>query len=287
MRDSVAKPGGTGWSIWLGPALLLFLGLLVFGRGSDSPPEVAEDARDQRWVSLAPSLTEIVLALGGGDRLVGVTGFCRDVPESVPRVGGVTVEFERLVSLEPDRVLAIETQGQQDLLRALRTQGIPVEVFAAESAEDIQVALDRLGKRLGAEVRAAEISAELAAAMEPREALIPTLFVVERQTWFVAGGGSFVTSMLRAAGLENVFSDATWPYRAVELEGVVARAPVLILDASYESAGLERHWSRFDSLAAVRAGRVVSFPPVQPGLQIPDWVAKLRQLAETVRSTED
>ena len=281
---TVSRGNGSGAVVWVGPALLLLLGLLVFGRG-DEPTIAGVDAGDdQRWVSLAPSLTEIVLTLAGGDRLVGVTDFCREVPEDIARVGGMKVDLERLTALKPDRVLAIETQGQRDTLRAIEAQGIAVETFAAESATDIVNALGRLGARLGVEKRSSELADRLTEAMQPREGAIPTLFVVDREHWIVAGGGSFVSPMLRAAGLKNVFEETDWPYRAVELEGVVSRAPVLILDASYEEARLEAHWARFDSLDAVAAGRVHSFPPVQPGLQIPEWVAMLRELAKTVRS---
>ena len=270
-------------SLWLGPVLLLLCGVWLL-REPAREFQVVEGTSANRLVSLAPSLTEIVLALGGKDRLVGVTDYCEEVGEEIPRLGGLQFNFERIVALRPDRVLAIETRSQAGLLSALTARGIPVEVLRAESLTDIRHTVIALGLLLEEMPRAEELLEELESAvvvadLEP----VPAVFVIQRQPLMVAGGGAFVEEMLRAAGIQNLFSEESWSYRRVELERLIELDPVLILDASYLATDPHAFWGRFDRLQAVRSDGVVSFPPVQPGLQIPEWVEQLREIASTRR----
>jgi iron complex transport system substrate-binding protein len=275
-------------AVWLGPVLLLLIGWGIWRAPVDMPtPEVGEGS-PQRLVSLAPSLTEIILALDRGERLVGVTRFCEGVRPEVRRVGDLRFDVEAILALRPDRVFAIETQSQVGLRKALAGRGIAVEVLPAETVDDIRFALGRLGQLLEAEEAAATWVSEIDRALrtQPEGPLVRGLFVVERQSLTVAGGGSFVDEMLRAAGIENVFGKETWSYQSVELETIAARNPVIILDASFtESEAREPgpFWSRFHSLRAVQGGGVSAFPPVRPGVKIPAWVEQLRREARARR----
>jgi len=270
-------------SLWLGPVLLLLCGVWLL-REPPRESQVIEGSAANRLVSLAPSLTEIVLALGGEDRLVGVTDFCEEVDAEIPRLGGLQFNFERIVSLRPDRVLAIETRSQAGLLSALTTRGVPVEILRAESMLDIRHAVIALGMLLKEIPKAEALLHELESSVvvtdqEP----VSAVFVIQRQPLMVAGGGAFVEEMLSAAGIENLFGGEGWSYRRVELERLIELDPVLILDASYLASDPQAFWRRFDRLQAVRNDGVVSFPPVRPGLKIAEWVQQLREVASTRR----
>lgn len=270
---------------WVAPGVLLLAVILLLGREPRPVPPIDPSATADRIVSLAPSLTDIVLALGAGDRLVGVTTSCEGVPDAIARVGGLRPDLEAILRLRPDRVLAIETETQAGLRTALAARGIAVGVHPAESVDDLRGTIRSLGALLGreevAEIEIARLDRALA---DPPTPTIRGMFVVQRQpTILVAGGGSFVDAMLRASGIENVFGDSDWNYRTVSFEAVVERDPVIILDASFGSNDATSYWTRFQRLSAVREGGVVSFPPVRPDLGIPEWVEMLRREADARR----
>ncbi len=271
--------------------LLLCLALaafLCFGGGARepaSPPRPGARPGIERVVSLAPNFTEILLYLGLGDRIAGVTVFCAGVDPEVARVGSfLEPDFERILSLRPDLVLAFRGNEQAPLFQGLARHGLRVEVFAGESIDDLRATVSGLGAMFDAEARAAEFIERLDAALAaaaPGPAAPRVLFVVDHRPLYVAGGGSFVDAMLAAAGAANLFHDRSEPWLPVELEEVVARDPDVIIDVTLppdaDAAG--EPWGRFRShLRAVRAGRVWPFPQVYCGIQVPDWIVRLREI---------
>lgn len=244
------------------------------------PGRTKPAASSTRIVSLAPSLTEMAIALGAESRLVGVTDFCQDVDEKLPRVGGLQIDVERIVHAKPDLVLAIETSSQARTLRALRKLGIQVEVLPAESVADIKMWVLQLGTWFDVTEAAAGYVAKLDEVLgaKPVAADAPrVLFVVDWKPLYVAGAGSFVDELLAAAGARNAYADQQQSYVPADVEHVVARDPDVIIDASLTGNGVEG-WKRFPQLKAVREGRVYAFEPVTPSLRCPEWVAKLREL---------
>ena len=120
--------------------LVTMLGLLVLSLcrvERSGEPSPRPDSRE-RLVSLAPNLTEVVILLGAREQLVGVTRFCEGIEESVARLGGYKPDYEKILSLRPDRVFAIETEIQRKGLDFLRQHGIEVDVVRAESIDDIR-----------------------------------------------------------------------------------------------------------------------------------------------------
>ena len=265
--------------VWWGPLAILIAGVLLLGGSRDPiPPPPASGG--ERVISLAPSLTEIIIALGAGDRLVGVTRYCEGVDPQIERFGGLSFDFEKILATKPDLVIAIETKEQMALLGALAERDIPVLTLPAESVADILAAIEVLGARWRVPDVAAVLAARIEDSLVPStEPPIPVMFVVERRSRTVAGGGSFVDDMLRAAGLVNVFGDQSWSYGQVPFEEMLARDPVLILDASFGETDLHSYWSRFEGLRAVREDGVRLFPPVVPGPKIPKWIDLLEQEA--------
>ncbi|MFT3914693.1 MAG: helical backbone metal receptor [Anaeromyxobacteraceae bacterium] len=228
-------------------------------------------AAPRRVVVLAPSLTDVVLALGLRDRLVGVTRL-DDAPEvkDLPRVGGfIDPSPEAVVGLAPDLVLWVTDGGALPAVRRIAELALssrrPFAVLAIPviSVADV-LALPRIvGDALGAPAAGEQLAAELSARVEAVRrasaglARPRVLFVVGREPLVVAGPGSFPDELLRIAGAENVVKgERPWP--VYPLEKAVADDPALVVDA----AALEpaEGIGRLRAIPAVRKGAVARLP---------------------------
>ncbi len=226
-----------------------------------------------RLVSLSPSLTEIVFALGREDWLVGVTDFC-DYPPAArakPRVGGtMTPDLERMLQVRPSLVLATAEGNPRDLVGQLTRLGVPVLAVKPEGYAGILDSIRLLGRALQAQAPAsalvrgmdeqgARIHRAVAGRPRPR-----VLYLVWSDPLIAAGPASFIHDLIRLAGGENVVQERMVPYPRVSLEEVVARAPEVILVASHLDA-MERpstivRGSVWQGVPAVRSNRVVPVP---------------------------
>ncbi len=175
-------------------------------------------------VTLAPNLTEIVFALGAGDRLVGVSEFS-DYPEAaraLPRVGGLEVDAEKVAALSPDLVLAVAEGNARGAVRALEAAGLPVAVAPSGSLDAVLDAIRLVGQRLGRrEPRRSNSARSLAASARPCAIGCPAASGRGRSC---SSGrtrrrppeaGTFLDDLLREAGAENLAGAAQRLARAV------------------------------------------------------------------------
>ncbi|ACL66945.1 periplasmic binding protein [Anaeromyxobacter dehalogenans 2CP-1] len=242
-----AAEGGT---VWAGPR-------------PSAPP--------RRVVVLAPSLTDVVLALGLGDRLVGVTQL-DDAPEvrHVPRVGGfIDPNPEAILGLRPDLVLWISDGGALAAVRRVAelsqasSRPFPVVAIPVVSVADVLATPRIVGEALGAPAAGARLSAELAAEVErvrARAASLPrrrALFLVGREPLVVAGPGSFPDELLRIAGAVNVVGGSR-PWPVFPLERAVALDPEVVVDGAPQEPA--EGIVRLSAIPAVRRGAVVRLP---------------------------
>lgn len=263
------------------PRVLLAVALLQLAAA-------APGAVPHRVVSLNPSLTATILALGAGEVLVGVDDWSAERQPAVrgrPTVGGLfTPSLEAVVALEPDLVVLVPSVQQRDLRDRLRGLGIEVLELPNLSLDDLLLSIDRLGNRLGrAEAAARRVSAIRSAFETPTavSTLPRALLVIQREPLYVAGAGSFLDAMLRAAGARNVAASFSEPYPRVDLEWAIAARPEVILDATEAGEPAARFWARWPSLPAVGAGRVLAIPADQvilPGPEVDAGVRVLRQV---------
>jgi iron complex transport system substrate-binding protein len=240
--------------------------------------EVTLESAPERIVSLAPSNTEIVCALGACDRLVGVTDF-DDYPPEVAEIDKVvvaaTVDVERVVAAEPDLVLAAGNElTPSAVLDQLAELELPVLVLYPESLDevktDIELVATALDRRAEADALIADMEVridDVTTAVEgaERPATLYEVFHSEGTT-YTAGEGSFLASMIELAGGDPVTGDAQG---VIGAEDLVAADPQLILlgTASYDpslgepEAALESVSSRpgWAELTAVRDGAVVPY----------------------------
>lgn len=250
----------------------------------------------QRVVSLNPSLTAIALAVGADAQLVGVDEWSARQQEAVrglPVVGGLFApSLEAILALEPDLVVWVPSAQQRDLHERLEELGVDVLVLPNHSLDELLVSIEVLGEHLGrgeaagrrvAEIRAAfaEASATSAAGPTPR-----ALLVLQREPLYVVGSGSFLDSMLRAAGAVNVAGDIAEAYPRVSLEWLIAAQPEVILDATETPEPAAEFWARWPSLPAVASGRVVSIPADEVTLPGPHLERGLQILSSALAASE-
>lgn len=192
-----------------------------------------------RVVSLAPNLTEIVFALGDGDRLVGDTDYCDYPPEAArkPHVGGViNPNLEQIAALTPNLVLATKSINRLETVNALDRIGLPVYVTDPHSVEDVIGSVERLGVALGEEKSAAKLADELRARLAELQRRLAgsearsVLFVEWTDPLISAGRDTFVADAVRLAGGRSVVDTAAdWPH--LSLEEIVRLQPDTVVFA--------------------------------------------------------
>ncbi|MFN3285818.1 MAG: ABC transporter substrate-binding protein [bacterium] len=240
-----------------------------------------------RVVSLAPSVTEVLWAVGAASQVVGVSSADDYPPEARtrPRVGGVRVDEERLAALRPDLVVGVASLQGPTLAR-LRSLGYQVLAVEATSLEQVYGLILLVGDVTGHSKPARQLAermrrveAEVAAKLRGRRPV--RVFVqVWDQPFLTAGTGTLTDDLLRRAGGRNVFSERLgWPQ--VSEEEVVARDPecVVVLGRGAERV---RHRGAWAHTTAQRTGCVAEVDPswvVRPG---PRVVLGLRALARVL-----
>jgi iron complex transport system substrate-binding protein len=236
-------------------------------RPDREPPAGFDAGGARRVVSLAPSVTEALFAIGAGDRLVGRSRFCDFPPEakSVPIVGDVEPDLEAILELKPDLVVGVGGLTSERLAVKMGARGIPTWFSDANSLTAIGGLLRDLGARTGHEQDASRLAQSLDArerAIERSVAGAPrprVLFVVSLAPIIAAGPDSFANEMIQDAGGDNAVAEGgAWP--AIGFERIVEMDPDVVLDATMGIESVTRITVQapgWNSLRAVREGRVV------------------------------
>jgi iron complex transport system substrate-binding protein len=195
-------------------------------------------ARVDRVISLAPNLTEIVFAVGGGDRLVGRTSYCDYPPEarSVAEVGDTLhPSLERVIALKPQVVL-ISTSSQLEVFtRQLQNQNIAVFVTDPHDLEDVFRSIQQIGEILGQRNQAAALVQSLAlrtAAVEKavkQKPPVRVFYQLSAEPLYTAGHDSFVTDLMRRAGAISVTADVPGAWPKYSNESALASKPEAII----------------------------------------------------------
>lgn len=197
------------------------------------------DAPPQRIVSLVPSITETLIDLGVGERLVGITTYCvhpASVVGNIPKVGATKgVAFDKIEALAPDLILANKEENRKRHIERLE-ELCPVFVTYPRTLEDaVQLVLD-LGRLTGCDVRASEIASACSAALEAAEPSIigprlKTACMIWRDPWMAAGADTYMSNLLDRFGFENVFAGVAAPDTEVPPEAATVRYPETTLAA--------------------------------------------------------
>lgn len=221
----------------------------------------AEAAPAPRIVSLAPSHTETLFALGAGPSVVGVSDFCNApaAAKAKPKVGTLLgLSVERLVSLKPTAIVTVEGANPAAEQAAARAHARLVKLGASRLADlhtNIRVLGELSGRRAEAKALSARLRAEIAA-VKPAVPARSVFYMVWDTPLQTAGRGSYLNDLLEQAGGRNIAAASPVAYPLFSAEALLAADPDLLLAAEHEKRGLQALAKRFPRLKAVRAGAV-------------------------------
>ena len=234
----------------------------------DAGHPVQLSAPAQRVISLVPSVTETIIALGAGDRIVGRTEYDRDSSlAAVPLIGrGLSPSVEGIIELRPDLVVVWASDKRGDMRGQLERANIPVLAFEVQDTTDAFRVVRVMGTALGRQVAGGELLDSLRASLKETESIAKqrsrrrVFYVVYNDPPMTAGPGTFIDQLLDIAGADNVFEDATSKWPTVSLEEVVKRDPdIVVLPVGEMSAQVGerlRSTAGWRDLRAVRNGCV-------------------------------
>ncbi len=200
----------------------------------------------ERLVSLVPSTTETLFALGLGDALVGYTRFCVHPADQVTPdkwVGGTkNPKIERIIALRPQLVLANREENRREDVETLEAAGVPVWVAEPTTVEEAIADIRTLGSLLNRRQQAARLASEIEAAVAQARAAEITpwrfAYVIWREPWMAAGTQTFINNLLTLVGGVNVFEGR---YPAFDWETLRAARPDVVLLASEPYPFREEH----------------------------------------------
>ncbi|HEU0252534.1 MAG TPA: cobalamin-binding protein [Pyrinomonadaceae bacterium] len=204
----------------------------------DAGRRVSLPVRVDRVISLAPNLTEIVFAVGGGDRLVGRTSYC-DYPAAAKNVAevGDTLHpsLERIVALKPQVVLVSTASQLEVFTQQLQNQKIAVFVTDPKDLEGVFRSIDQIGRMLGQ----AEQATQLVQRLRERTAVVEqsvknqkpvrVFFQLSAKPLYTAGHDAFATDLMRRAGADSVTADVPGAWPKYSDESALASKPEAII----------------------------------------------------------
>jgi iron complex transport system substrate-binding protein len=248
----------------------------------------------QRVVSLAPSITEMLFALGLDDQIVGVTNFCNYPPDALtkPKIGYTHPNLETLLGLRPDMVAAPSEFLRADVVAKLDELKIPVFTLQARSLEDVLSHIHLLGRIFDRSAaadaltrqmrdRLGRITRQLESAPHRR-----VLYVLSSQPLITVGPDSYIHQMIGIAHGSNIAAAASGAYPRLNMETVLEHNPEVLIfpigSTEGVSEGEQQAWTRWTALSAVQHRRlhVVSSDALnRPG---PRVMEGLEQLARAI-----
>ncbi len=262
--------------------ILLMILISCFG-----VPSAFAGETPKRIVSVAPSMTELLFALGLEDRIVGVTSFC-DYPEAArrkPKIGGMSnPSLEAVMALRPDMVVMTVDGNPKEFEERLRSVKIRTYVFRSKRLAEFPRGIRDMGAALGVGGKADFLAGEIEKTLRKYETAPhparkeKVLFIIWPEPLIVAGRGSIADDAVTLLGAVNIAGDSRTPYPKYSIEEVIRRAPDVIFIG--KGKGMEKVseglLERLKGVPAVKNGRV---------LPVGDYLFRLTP--RTVRGIEE
>ena len=249
---------------------------------------LAIGAAPKRIVSLNPTTTEVLFAIGAGSRVVGRSMYDA-FPKSalaVPSLGAaLRPNVEAIIGAKPDLVVLYASQDNRAAADRLRQAGIPTAAFRIDSIAQFERDSRLLGRMTHDSAAAARVVDSVHATLDRVRAATqslprPTVFF---HTWdrplITIGGGSFLNELVGIAGGRNVYADLPGPSGIVTIEDVVRRNPDFVLASPITAAAI-RSDARWQAVRAVRSGHVLVFDTTIVGRPSVTLGAAARSLAD-------
>ena len=223
----------------------------------------------KRIISLAPSITEILFALGLNEEIAAITSFC-DYPEAAlrkPKIGGfVNPDTEKIVSLKPDLIIGIRDGNRMDTIDRLSNFGFPVYLIDPKGFDGVMETIKNIGDALGREKESRRMIKDMGEKREKMIALTESLpkpkvfFQVGDLPLITVGKGTLADDLIRLAGGRSISENELVSYPSYSIETILAKAPEIIIMSSMESkknhTNLIKKWKDWKSIPAVKMNAI-------------------------------
>ena len=219
------------------------------------------DQPAERVISMAPHVTEMLFAAGGGKRIVGAVSYS-DYPEaakSIPRIGSNReVDLERIIALKPDLIVAWMHNSSERQIEMVKQLGIPVFQSDPQTLENIPENVLRLGQLMGTEAEAKAAAVQLRqqlSSLRARYAKRPpvrTFYQVWDKPLYTLSGKHIITDALRLCGGENIFDKLATTAPTVSVESVLQADPEVVIGTAEKTYGGVGLWEPYRTMLAVR-----------------------------------
>ena len=259
--------------------------------GCGAPP-IATITGTRRIISLAPSVTETLFAVGAGPQVVGVSQYCDYPPEArrLPRIGSfLTPNIEAIVALKPTLVIGLLNSADLRAIRALQALGIKTLMVDDGSVAAIEASIEKIGNAVGQRHAASELVRRIRSSLTGIEKMLAgapwrhVLMVVGHQPLIAVGPGTYLDELLTLARAQNIADSTTQSWPRLSIEYIVASRPDVILDGQMgtDARTPGEFWARYPSIPAVREWRVFGYPDeptLHPGPRLPQTLELLARL---------
>jgi iron complex transport system substrate-binding protein len=289
--------------VFFTPFLFVMAIISNCGQKDRYSPPVQGDKQYRRIVSLSPSITEILFALGLGDKVVGVTRFCKYPPAALikPKVGGYyDPNYEMIVRLNADLIIMLpEHAASKGNLASL---GATILTVDHTTLAGTLGSIEEIGEKCGVPQRARELAGNIRARMEiveKRTAALtrPRVMISlgrgmasgSLNDIFIAGQGTMYDELITLAGGVNVYKGKSGSFPQIALEGIYELNPEVVIDMVPDLAGVKltsgeirAEWNKADRVDAVKQGRIYLFEQDYVTIPGPRIILTLEQMARAI-----
>lgn len=250
-------------------------------------PAKTNSSVPKRIVSLTPSNTEILFALGLGNKIVGDTSYCNYPLEAKkkPKIGDMNVSIEKVVALKPDLVLA-HAKLNSNVIQRLEGLNVPVMSIDPKTLPEVISSIKLVGNRTGASKRANVVAKKMEltiASVKKESASKPksnVLVVVQSNPLWVAGPDTFVDEMISIVNGENVAHDGKAGFNTFSMETAIARDPDVIVVTNPQDKNFMQKNALWARTKAVKSGKLVYIDPdllFRPGPRLTDGLKEMEK----------
>lgn len=256
--------------------------------------------QEQRFISLAPNITEIIYAAGAGSKLVGVSDFSNYPPQasSLPRVASYTgIDVETILRLDPTHVFYWRTGNSADEVNQLQQLNIKTQAISVRQFSDVIQAINKIGQIAGTSQQAQHKSAQLLAEYEHLQQRyhhkkpVSVFYQVSASPLLTIGQHSYINDLIRQCGGRNIIHDTVGSAPEVNLPTLLKRQPQVIVigKSAHDATNYHQFWDNWQSLQAVQKGHVFTIKASwinRPGPRLIKGMKRLCHVIDQVRQAK-
>lgn len=256
----------------------------------------AHAAPAKHIVSLAPNLTEIAFAAGAGSSIVATVEFSDYPPaaQKIPRIGDAfRFDYERILALQPDAVLAWEPGTPAEVVERLRALKLNVVTIRTQRLQDISLAVREIGRIAGTQSVAEPVAQEFERGIDRlraeygRRAIVDVFLQINDQPLYTVNGRQIMSELVEICGGRNVFGTLNDLAPQVGVEAVIAANPDAIVSTGAADSPGFTQWQRWRQMRAVSAGNLFLLPPEEIARSTPRLVGGGEKMCRTLQTARE